>query len=465
MYQLPKNIANRSTVIFFIILGLISIVAHPFALPIIWVIFGSVTVLYFFTYLKKPIPWITNFSASKFTKNLFITALAFRVAWVVFSYFFYMHANGNPFEFESADAMGYHKEALWMLDVLKEGKWNTFQDYYSTRYTDMGYPVYLIIIYSIFGKSIFICRLIKAFLGAATVVLVYMLAKRNFGEKVARLSGFIALLYPNLVYYTGLHVKETEMVFLFMAFTERADFLLRQKKLNIGLIALTLLLGVALYFFRAVLAYSALASVILTLIFSRKEVFRMKKSLLVIMGIVLVLIFLYGSEYLSEALEYWSNRFSNQETSLLHRARTNALARYGSAFIFAPFVLIAPFPTLVHIETQQNHMLLGGAFYIKNVLAYFVILAFYHLYKNKTWKSHVLLITIMISYIAILTMSKFALVERFHLPVLPFHIMFTAYGLSKLSNRNYKSFSYYSLGLALIIIGWNWIKLAGRGLI
>jgi 4-amino-4-deoxy-L-arabinose transferase-like glycosyltransferase len=373
--------------------------------------------------------------------------------------------NGHPFEFETADALGYHNEASWMLDVIRSGDWNLFSEYYETRNSDMGYPVYLILIYSIFGKSILIARILKALLGAFTVYLIYKIAQRNFNEKVARIAAILAMCYPNLIYYAGLHVKETEMVFLLVAFTERADFLLRQRKLRFHIIILMLLLGISLYFYRAVLAYSAFVSLFLALVFSRREIFQLKRSLLVLLGLFIVILFLYGSDYFAEALGYWSDRYNNQEISLIHRAQTNKLARFGSAIIFAPFALIAPFPTFVNIETQQNHMLLSGAFFVKNVLAYFVMVSIIAFYKNKNWKDHVLILAIMLTYISILTMSKFALVERFHLPALPFHIIFASYGISKVSRKTMNYFPYYLIGIAIIIIGWNWIKLAGRGLI
>lgn len=458
-------ISIKSIQLYFIILVFTSIVSIPLALPLIWIVFATCTILFFFLKSKQLIKRWDNFSEIRFGNKLFVTAFSIRIVWVVFSYYFYKHMNGQPFEFDTADALGYHNEAIWMLDVIRNGDWSMFWDYYETRSTDMGYPVYLMFVYSIFGKSILITRIIKALLGAFTVYLIYKITQRNFDEHVARIAAILALCYPNLIYYTGLHVKETEMVFLLIAFIERADFLLRQRKLQISLLILMLLLGISLYFFRAVLAYSAFVSLFLTLVFSRKEVFQLKKSLLILLGVFLMVLFLYGSDYFAEALEYWSNRFNNQEISLIHRSQTNEFARFGSALIFAPFALVAPFPTLVNIESQQNHMLLSGAFFVKNVLAFFVIVSFVNLYKEKNWNNHLLILTIMLTYISILIMSKFALVERFHLPALPFHIILTAYGISTVSRRTMSYFPYYLVGIALIIVGWNWFKLAGRGLI
>ncbi len=463
--ELLRKISSTAILFFFLVLVFISLVAYPFALSFIWCLFASFTVLFFFLRSKQYlVAWI-DYPESGFTKKLLYISFFIRLCWVVFSYFFYKNMNDSPFEFSSADAKGYHWEVLWMLDILKNGDWQTFKDYYSTRLSDSGYPLYLILLYSVFGKSIIITRIIKALIGAVTVVLIYRLTKRNFDYKTARVAAVLAMLYPNLIYYTGLHVKETEMVFLFVAFAERTDFLLRQHKLNVSQLFLILIIGASLYFFRAVLAYSAFVSLLVALLFTRKELFKIKKSLLVLIGVVILILFFYGNNYFAEAMEYWSDRFNNQEASLVHRTQTNVFARYGSAVVFAPFTLIAPFPTMVNIDTQKNHMLLSGAFFVKNVLAYFVISAFIFLYKKQGWKNHIFILALMLSYLSILTMSKFALVERFHLPVLPFFIMFSAFGILNANAKSIKYFQYYLIGMSFVIIGWNWFKLAGRGLI
>jgi hypothetical protein len=460
-----KNISYNSILLYIIILAITSFLVIGNSLPFIWIIFGVSTIVLFFLYIYRFSHKWMGIPEKSFLEKLFFTALFVRIAWVVSSYFFYLKMTGVPFEFAAADSQGYHFEAVWISDLFRKGDIERIKLYYSTRVSDAGYPIYLTLIYSIFGKSILIARLIKTFIGAYTVVLICKLSKRNFGDEVGRLTGIFAMLYPNLVYYTGMHVKETEMVFILVLFVERADFLLRSKKLNYGLVSFVLLLNILLYFFRAVLAYSAFISFIVALIFSRKEIFHLKRKLSILLAILGIVLFLYGSAYFAEAMQYWEDRFSNQEVSLAHRTQTNSLAHYGSTIVFAPFALIAPFPTFVNIENQQNHMLLSGAFFVKNVLAFFVILSIILLITKKRWKNHVFLMAILISYVTILSMSKYAIVERFHLPALPFHIMFSVFGISLINEKHYRSFKYYLLFIALVIIGWNLFKLLGRGLL
>ena len=70
-----------------------------------------------------------------------------------------------------------------------------------------------------------------------------------------------------------------------------------------------------------------------------------------------------------------------------------------------------------------------------------------------------------LAYLAILARSPYALSERFHMPVVPFLIILSAYGISQIDLKNKKFFIPYLVIIGLIIIGWNWFKLAGRGVI
>jgi hypothetical protein len=79
----------------------------------------------------------------------------------------------------------------------------------------------------------------------------------------------------------------------------------------------------------------------------------------------------------------------------------------------------------------------------------------------------VLPLAILCGYLVVLVFSSFAHSERFHLPILPFSLMFAAYGISKM-NEVWWIKKYYTYWCALIFvaaIAWNWFKLAGRGMV
>ncbi|MFT6870718.1 MAG: hypothetical protein ACJA2L_001993, partial [Polaribacter sp.] len=226
-----------------------------------------------------------------------------------------------------------------------------------------------------------------------------------------------------------------------------------------------LFLGSLLYFFRAVLFYTAFLSLGMVVLFSSQRALKFRKTLLVVFFGIITFLFINNSFIIDEASGFLEDSGSNQSISLQHRSTTQKLAKYGSTAIFAPIIFIGPFPTFVNIETQQNHMLLSGGYFVKNIMAFFVFVAFLFLIKKKRWKNHILILSIFLIYLAILTMSKFAIVERFHMPTLPFFIILSAYGISVINKKSIKYFQGYVLLIALVIVGWNWFKLVGRGLI
>jgi hypothetical protein len=47
---------------------------------------------------------------------------------------------------------------------------------------------------------------------------------------------------------------------------------------------------------------------------------------------------------------------------------------------------------------------------------------------------------------------------------MPFLMILSAFGIANVTNKTKKWFNWYLIALFVIVIGWNWFKLAGRGL-
>lgn len=110
-------------------------------------------------------------------------------------------------------------------------------------------------------------------------------------------------------------------------------------------------------------------------------------------------------------------------------------------------------------------MMINGNMFARNVYAFFVVIALLILIKNKLLNQHVLLLSLLFSYLAILALSGFALSERFHMPAVPFLIILAGYGITQMNNRNVRYYIPYLVLIGLVIIGWNLFKLAGRGVV
>jgi 4-amino-4-deoxy-L-arabinose transferase-like glycosyltransferase len=433
-------------------------------LPILWVITGSVSVFSFFYYLKTLWPSWSKLRPALFQKKLFRTALIIRVIYVIASYFFYLSVNGNPFEYDAADSQGYHGEALWLISLIDGGQLDVYLAYIRGNLSDFGYVGYLSTIYTIFGENIFIARLLKALMGAYLVSLVCKLASRNFGENTGRLAGIMCMLSPNLIYYCGMHLKEAEMVFLLVFFLERADYFSRKRTFDIKLLFVVIALGISLFLFRTVLGAAAMAAFVFSYFLQSSYSSSLSKKIALGFFMLLLVLGLSGGSIEKEVKTYWGNKDSNQEQSMAARVdKGNTLAKYGSTAIFAPLILIAPFPTLVNVSTQQNQMLLNGGYFVKTFLAIFALLAILFLYKKKKLSEHSFILLYLFSYLGILAMSKFAISERFHLPILPVFYILAAYGFIVISKKQAPILKYYYAGITIMIVAWNIFKLTGRG--
>ena len=98
------------------------------------------------------------------------------------------------------------------------------------------------------------------------------------------------------------------------------------------------------------------------------------------------------------------------------------------------------------------------------MLSGLTIYALFLLLLSGEWRKHVLPIAVTCGYLLVIAFSNFAHSERFHFPVLAFELMFAAYGVTQVKNKQKKWYTYWLIGVSVVIVGWAWIKLAGRGL-
>lgn len=463
----PKFFSSKAITYYFASLAIVSVMFYNSAMPLIWILTGSLAVLFFLYFSNKLTQDWKDFTHQSFAKKLFLYALLIRVVWVVFSYFLYSIMVGTPFNFSAGDALGYHGEAEWLVTMIRQGNLSPYFEYIGSNYSDMGYPFYLGVLYSITDSSIFITRLLKALFSAWTVLLIYKIAVRNFGESVGRIAGVFTMLMPLLIFYTGLHLKEVEMLFLSTLFLERAEKVIRSSKANFIAIAILTLVTALIFLFRTVLGAAALFSLFTTLLFSNNRVTKTWKRIFVSIWVILAITFFLGGNIAAEVEQVWENRNLNQEQSMEWRSERqdgNAFAKYASATVFAPAIFIIPFPTMVNIDTQQNQMMFHGGYFIKNVMAFFVMFAFLILFLQKKWRENLLISSYVLAYLLIVAFSAFAQSERFHQPAIPIMMIFAAYGVSQFQEKHKKYFNYYLILLVVINVAWSWFKLAGRGL-
>lgn len=460
----PYYFTQIAIIAFIIVMSICFLLFQSNFLPPIWIGFATIEVLGFFylTYsFTRNWRWL---GPNEFRQKLFAFSLILRLVWVIAAFFFFSYQTGQPFMFNAADSRIYH---IAGNSILYHGFFNLRSALWGMGMSDRGFPVFLGMVYSVFGAYVIPPRIINALLGAWSALLIYNIAKRSFGEQAGRIAGIMAMLLPNFIYYTGIHLKEIVMVFLLLAFMERVDYLLRGNKVTLFSLLLIGLLGASMFFFRTVLGLSAVFALFSALIFSKKLKINWLNRIAISIWF-LVVIWLFLSSRIQNEINYYFESQDQQEANMQFRAAKeggNTLATYGTTAVFLPFMFTVPFPTFVHIEIQQQQMMLSGAYFVKNIYAFFVILALYLLYKRKMLRNHILILSFTFAYLFILAKSSFAISERFHMPLVPFLLILAAFGVTQLTPRTKRLFVPYVVMVVILAIAWNWFKLAGRGAI
>ena len=471
----PSKVTNSAVITYFAaMMGCLAIFSTHL-MDIQWWIFGMVEVLGFFYFANRQSKVWINERPVSFAKKLFWTALALRITWVLVSYALYYYWTDTAFSIGAADELWYDETARYAADQLRNNDWNLYTNvanYSGFEFSDMGYPIYLSILYWIFDDSIFVTRIIKAVLSAWTAVLIYKVAARNFGEHTGRVAGIMCMLMPNLMYYCSMQLKEVEMVFLAVLFLERADYLLRQGKLKFLPIAALMLIPLALFTIRTALAATLVAAFLCALLLTSGRVVGWGKRIVIgICAGAFFITMLFSTTSIGEDVrDMWETRGSNQQGNMEWRTKRdngNIYAKYAGAAVFAPMIFTIPFPTMTDTPGQENQKMIHGGNFVKNIMSFFTIMSMVVLLFSGGWRRHVLLVATLCGYLVVLAFSSFAHSERFHQPILPLIMMFAAYGITLVRDNPWikKYFPWWCLLMFLAAIAWNWFKLAGRGMI
>lgn len=462
----PKQISLRAVSIYLISLITIYVMYISYSMSIEYIIIGILSVFSFFFFSSSWTQKWAGLTEKKFVEQVFIYALLFRLIWVLFSYFYYQSVNGSPFEYGAADSMGYHSEALW----LASEPWSVTWDYYfgpgAFGVSDVGYPLYLTMLYRLFGPVIIIPRLLKALMSAFTCILVYRLSARTFGEETGRLAGIMCALMPNLILYCGYHLKETEMMFVIVLFLERLDYLIRSDKASFWSIFPPTILAIGMFFFRTVLGMSALFTFGTAVLISSTPTMKKgwKRAALIGWG-VLAFLTAGGGTIATEVESYWENRDENLSNKRMDQTlQGNRWAQYATGTVMAPMAFVLPFATMVDVDQQYGQQEKHGGNYVRNFMGFFALLAIYEAFRRKKWRSFTIIGAFAVSYLGVISLTGFSNSERFLLPALPCLIMMWAYGISTLRKETYKLLIPWSFIVLAMEIGWAFFKLGSRSL-
>ena len=302
-----RYFSTRAIVCYLVTLILVSTFFISHAMPFQFMLFGLVPVLLFFTYSNKLTMNWQHFSERIFTRKLFVTALLIRIIYVVFIYFYYIEMTGLPHMYHAGDEVVYE----YMGTLLREEGFARFRELltvYHFGFSDSGYCWWLAIENALLGTHPLSYRMVKCIIDAFACVLMYNLARRNFGEAAGRITGIFCMLMPNMWYYCGLTLKETEMAFMTILFVERADMALRAPKIKFQNILLPGLIILAMFTFRTALAAVLAAALVAALILSSGKQFQTWKKILYCSVFAIWMLMTVGAEMIEEMINPKKNK-------------------------------------------------------------------------------------------------------------------------------------------------------------
>ena len=84
----------------------------------------------------------------------------------------------------------------------------------TSSYWPPGQPFFLAAIYTVFGYNPQIACIFQAFISSLTCIVIYYIGKTVLNKKMGLISVFIAALYPTFIIYSGQLLTETLFIFL-----------------------------------------------------------------------------------------------------------------------------------------------------------------------------------------------------------------------------------------------------------
>ena len=464
--KLFRHIAIIGISVYLVALVLISVLFHEYAMQPLWMVWGVGEVLFFFL-----LSWLfysrwRQDDARHFVRKVFFAALGIRIVYVVLTCYYFYFQTGIPFEYDAADSLSYHGKAVFLAKCLEAGHFKYIFQYLNActmGFSDQGYTLWLTLIYTIFGNNILTPRIFKSLMSAYMCVAVYKLGTRTFGERTGKLAAVLCVFMPTLIHICGLHLKECEMIFLAVLAIERMDYVIRTKKYTFWNIVCPIFLTALTFGFRTIIGIALIFAFVVFIIVSDGLVNRRTKIIAVSAVIVVFFAFLFspvGNEmrYVYR-LKFTDNNYNEQKYEKLGMKHTELVKNV----YMAPGAFVLPLSPMVEVA-NDNPKMMNGSMYVKNLLAYFAMLAIVIAFRDKKWRNFSLIGAYELAYLFMIMFSFAANSERYHEPAIPFIILMSAYSMTRLNRKELRGYYIYCVLLVIVLVGWNWIKLSARNL-
>lgn len=410
-----------------------------------------------------------------FYKNLFWISFIFRIFIILIIYLILQKIGSGDISIEEYDTVFYDSFARDLANYYKSGSNNAnIKYFFDLDFDDKGYIFILSIIYFLFDNILF-AKLIQGLFDAFSVILVAKISTNVFSENIGKTAGSIAAIFLPMIVIASLHTKEVFMIF-FLLLAIYYSINLVKYHFNLKNISIVFLSIIALFSMRIIVGFFVFVSIIYYIFLNFNKSFTSK----IISPIVFISIFIFSFNYFGidkpifEKLGgYFGYDVSDEikiggRSVMEYETKGQNYAKYASGILTAPQVIITPYPSFVRTniklyDTTMQWYFTAGLF-LWSFLSFYAFIGIYYAIKYKFKESSIIFIILML-YIIVLVISLYITSIRFNIPKLVLLLIFSAAGMHYKLKKPKRYFLYYTITLCILIIGWNYIKLAGRGMV
>lgn len=447
---------------------LINLLFFEYAMPMGLLLAGFFIVFLFFLGLNY---FTTRWAHQAFVNlelKIFFIALTVRLIFIGYLYLLtiWFDPGSFPFEIYAADSWVYHSATLELADA-PFGDWLNIIEKRMKSRSDFGYPVYQGIFYYLFGPNTFIVRFINAILGSLTVVMLGRIVNVSWGSAHAKMTAIIAMIFPTLVWYCGIQLKETIMVFLLVS----SFYLIWDSRANmtwsVFKILLVFLFCFALFYFRTFLAVLVFISVMLLFIPYKKKILNSW-----VLVSTLALLYLFYSIAVSMGIFNDVNNQIGDSKNFFSRNLENEKNLLGNVdfdqVALAPIIVagaaITPFPSYLNTEARQ--LSIYSRFQndlVRNIMYFFMYVGIFFTVKNR-FREYIGILFFFIAYLGVITAAANSFQARFHMPIIPFVTVFMGVGIVEFKSRKISAWWIYLFFIFIAQLAWTYFKLNIRGI-
>ena len=446
---------------------------QEFSVDPIFLIPNFIVVILFFALLKTFSVKSSYYSEKRFLKNIFLGSLFIRIIVMLFLYILFYNITGTSFDVEASDALTYHDIGLRLANQLREGRFDLYAIPYNFKFGDMGYNIFLGIIYYLFDNSIIAVRFLQCLIDSLSVLLIYRISKFLWNTKISRFASILSMIFPLQIFYVSVHIKETVMIF-FTLVAIYYSIKLVYEKFSIIKIFILIFSIVAVLSLRTPLALVLILSIIGYYVINNKKPLYYKVTLLLFFIISLYICMNYLNIY--KEFESKSKRYIGIESNgtrggrsvNLYKARGQSFAVYASSPLLLIQGISTPYPSMVKTNIKFYNQTLQwyhiGSLFVWVYMSYFCFVGLYYSIKYK-FKENSILIFYIFGYIISLVLSLYIMSIRYNILKLVPLLIFVAIGFYHTPKNKFKYWYIYVILMSIIILAWNFVKLAGKGLI